>query len=114
MANTYRNVIVADGTTDVKTIYTCPAETVALVKSVSAYNTHATDSANWILKLYDAGSTASYVYKGVPTVTAATKVEFVRGDESTLIVLEEGDKLQFQTTVTTANLFVSVLQQDRT
>ncbi len=34
MANTYRNIWKADATTNIVTVYTCPAETVALVDSV--------------------------------------------------------------------------------
>ena len=43
-----------------------------------------------------------------------TTKEFLEGDQSTLLVLEEADALHFQTTVTSANVFVSVLEQDRT
>ena len=37
MANTYRNIWKADATTNIVTVYTCPAETVAVVKSVSPF-----------------------------------------------------------------------------
>ena len=47
-------------------------------------------------------------------MAAATTKEFLEGDQSTLLVLEESDALSFQTTVTSANVFVSVLEQDRT
>ena len=114
MANTYRNIIVADATTNIETIYTCPAETVALVKSISAYNVHATNPSNWILKVYDSSASAAYIFRGITSVAAATTQEFLEGDQSTLLVLEESDALHFQTTVTSANVFVSVLEQDRT
>ena len=95
-------------------MYTCPAENVALVKSISVYNTHATTPANWILKVFNNDSSAAYIYRGITSVAAATTKEFLEGDQSTLLVLEESDALHFQTTVTSANVFVSVLEQDRT
>ena len=114
MANKYKLNITPVATTSITTVYTCPAENVALVKSISAYNTHASSATNWILKVYDNSATAAFVYKGEASVTAATKKEFLEGAESTLLVLEESDALHFQTTVTSANVFVSVLEQDRT
>ena len=114
MANKYKLNAVPIATTDITTVYTCPAENVALVKSISVYNTHATNPANWILKVYDNESTASYVFRGITSVAAATTKEFLEGDQSTLLVLEESDALTFQTTITSANVFVSVLEQDRT
>ena len=78
------------------------------------FNTHATNPANWILKVHDNSATAAYVFRGITSVAAATTKEFLEGDQSTLLVLEESDALHFQTTVTSANVFVSVLEQDRT
>ena len=114
MANKYKINIVPIATTDITTVYTCPAENVALVKSISVYNTHATAPANWILKVFNNDSSAAYIYRGITSVAAATTKEFLEGDQSTLLVLEESDALHFQTTVTSANVFVSVLEQDRT
>ncbi len=81
---------------------------------VKLYNTHPSSTSDWILKVYDNSASAAYVYKGEAAVAAATKKEFLEGAESTLLVLEESDALHFQTTVTSANVFVSVLEQDRT
>ena len=114
MANKYKINIVPIATTDITTVYTCPAENVALVKSISVYNTHATTPANWILKVFNNDSSAAYIYRGITSVAAATTKEFLEGDQSTLLVLEESDALHFQTSVTSANVFVSVLEQDRT
>ena len=114
MANAYRNVWVADATTSVTTVYTCPTETVALVKSISAYNTHASATPNWTLTVAQSSSGSDFIYKVIASVPAKGKKEFLEGDESTLLVLEEGDALKFTTTATSANISVSVLQQDRT
>ena len=56
----------------------------------------------------------NFVYKGETSVAAATKKEFLSADESSILILEESDALKFSTTVTSANVFVSVLEQDRT
>tara|TARA_R110000824_G_scaffold2420_1_gene11321 strand:- start:293 stop:637 length:345 start_codon:yes stop_codon:yes gene_type:complete len=114
MANFYKINITPVATTSITTVYTCPAENVALIKSISVYNTHASSGADWILKVFDSSASAAFVYKGEASVTAASKKEFLEGDESTLLVLEEADALHFSTTVTSANVFVSVLEQDRT
>jgi hypothetical protein len=114
MANKYKINIVPIATTAITTVYTCPAENVALVKSISAYNTHTSTAADWVLKVYDNSSTAAYVFRGITSVAAVTTKEFLEGDQSTLLVLEESDALHFSTTVTSANVFVSVLEQDRT
>ena len=114
MANKYKINITPVATTTITTVYTCPAENVALVKSISAYNTHASTAADWVLKVFNNDSSTAYIYRGITSVAAATTKEFLEGDQSTLLVLEESDALHFQTTVTSANVFVSVLEQDRT
>ena len=114
MANKYKLNITPVATTSITTVYTCPSENVAIVKSISVYNVHATNPSNWILKVHDNSATAAYVFRGITSVAAATTKEFLEGDQSTLLVLEESDALHFQTTVTSANVFVSVLEQDRT
>jgi len=114
MANAYKNVWVADATTNVVSVYTCPPETVALVKSISAYNTHASAAPDWTLTVRQSSSSTDFIYKVITSVPAKGKKEFLEGDESTLLILEEGDALKFTTTSTSANISVNVLQQDRT
>jgi hypothetical protein len=114
MANVYKNNINVVATTNIQTLYTCPAETVALVKSIAAYNAHASATADWTLTLYDSSATANVVYAKAASTAAAGKIEFLEGDSSTVIVLEESDAIKFTTTVTSANVSISVLQQDRT
>ena len=114
MANVYKNNINVVATTNIQTVYTCPAETVALVKSVSAYNAHASSAADWTLTLYDSSATSNVVYAKAASTAAAGKVEFLEGDSSTVLVLEESDAIKFTTSVTSANIVISILQQDRT
>ena len=103
MANAYRNFWTLDATTNVVSVYTCPAETVALVKSISAYNTHASATPDWTLTVRQSSSTTDFIYKVINNVPAKGKKEFL-----------EGDALKFTTTSTSANISVNVLQQDRT
>ena len=114
MANKYKIDITPIATTSITTLYTCPAANVAIVKSISAYNTHPSASANWVLSVRDNSASTDFVYKGETTVNAATKKEFLSADESSILILEQSDALKFTTTVTSANVFVSVLEQDRT
>jgi|TARA_R100000655_G_scaffold15273_1_gene33992 hypothetical protein len=114
MANKYKINITGVATTSVSTVYTCPTANVALVKSVSVYNTHPSASTNWVLSVRDDSASTDFVYKGETSVASATKKEFLSADESSILVLEEADSLKFSTTVTSANVFVSVLEQDRT
>jgi len=114
MANIYKNSIDVVSTTNIKTVYTCPSETVALVKSVSGYNAHASAAADWTLTLYDSSATTNLVYAKNASTASGTKKEFLEGNASTILVLEESDAIKFTTTVTSANVVISVLQQDRT
>ena len=114
MANKYKLNITPIATTSITTVYTCPAENVALVKSISAYNAHGSTAADWTLTLYDSSATANVVYAKAASTAAAGKVEFLEGDSSTVLVLEESDAIKFTTSVTSANVVISVLQQDRT
>ena len=114
MANKFINTQFDLNTTNAKVVYTCPAETVALVKSISVYNTHASSTPDWTLTVTDSGSSTDFIYKVIASVPAKGKKEFLEGDESTILVLEESDILKFTTTATSANISVSVLQQDRT
>ena len=114
MANKYKINITPVATTSITTLYTCPTANVAIVKSISAYNTHPTAPTNWVLSVRDNSASADFVYKGETSVAAATKKEFLSADESSILILEESDALKFSTTVTSANVFVRVLEQDRT
>ena len=73
MANTYRNIWKTDATTNIVTVYTSPAETVALVKSISVYNTHAASTPDWTLTVRDSGSSTDFIYKVIASVPAKGK-----------------------------------------
>ena len=63
MANAYKNVVTAVATTDITTVYTCPTETVALIKSISVYNVRASVAIDVTLSIYDASGTGTKAYE---------------------------------------------------
>ena len=115
MANAYKNDITAVATTDITTVYTCPAETVALIKSISAYNVSASVAIDVTLSIYDKSGDVTKAYEKKASLAAATKYEFLQTGYSSILVLEESDLLRVTcSTANGLNVMVSVLQQDRT
>ena len=115
MANAYKNDIMAVATTDITTVYTCPAETVALVKSISVYNVSASVAIDVTLSIYDKSGDVTKAYEKKASLAAATKYEFLQTGYSSILVLEESDLLRVTcSTANGLNVMVSVLQQDRT
>jgi hypothetical protein len=110
MANKYINKSINLTTTDLTIIYTVPAETVAIVKAIQAFNDTAS-SVNVTLSYTDTSASATYAF-GYATSTAIEQFELLTSD---LLVLEESDILKIQATA--ANQItgvVSILEQDRT
>ena len=115
MANAYKNVVTAVATTDITTVYTCPTETVALVKSISVYNVSASVAIDVTLSIYDKSGDVTKAYEKKASLAAATKYEFLQTGYSSILVLEESDLLRVTcSTANGLNVMVSVLQQDRT
>jgi len=115
MANVYKNEIAAVATTDITTVYTCPAETVALIKSISVYNVSASVAIDVTLSIYDKSGDVTKAYEKKASLAAATKYEFLQTGYSSILVLEESDLLRVTcSTANGLNVMVSVLQQDRT
>ena len=115
MANAYKNDITAVATTDITTVYTCPTETVALIKSISVYNVSASVAIDVTLSIYDKSEDVTKVYEKKGALAAATKYEFLQTGYSSILVLEESDLLRVTcSTANGLNVMVSVLQQDRT
>ena len=110
MANKYIHKSSNLTTTDLTTIYTVPAETVAIVKAIQGFNDTAS-SVNVTLSYTDSSASATYAF-GYATSTAIEQFELLTSD---LLVLEESDILKIQATA--ANQItgvVSILEQDRT
>ena len=115
MANAYKNVVTAVATTDITTVYTCPTETVALIKSISVYNVSASVAIDVTLSIYDKSGDVTKAYEKKASLAAATKNEFLQTGYSSILVLEESDLLRVTcSTANGLNVMVSVLQQDRT
>ena len=110
MANKYINKAFDLNSTDPITIYTVPAETVAIVKTVQAYN----DTASTVtVTLSFTDTSASTTYNiGFASSNAIEQLELLT---SNLLVLEEGDILILTASVGTQVTGVaSRLEQDRT
>ena len=110
MANKYINKAFDLNSTDPITIYTVPAETVAIVKTVQAYN----DTASTVtvtLSFTDASASTTYNI-GFASSNAIEQLELLT---SNLLVLEEGDILNLTASVKDQVTGVaSILEQDRT
>ena len=110
MANKYINKSINLTTTDLTTLYTVPAETVAIIKAIQGFNDTAS-AVNVTLSYTDNSASATYAF-GYVTSSAIEQFELLTSD---LLVLEESDILKIQATA--ANQItgvVSILEQDRT
>jgi len=110
MANKYINKAFDLSTTDATIIYTVPAETVAIVKTVQAYN----DTASTVtVTMSFTDTSASTTYNiGFASSNAIEQLELLT---SNLLVLEESDVLKLTASVGTQVTGVaSILEQDRT
>ena len=112
MANVYKNIqakITSAGSYD--DMYTAPAETTSIVKSIKLYNTHGSNLVVDI-KVYDLSSTTDFEYDTV-TVTASGSVDLLTFNN--VLILEAGDILKMQTpTSNVVKMTASVLQTSRT
>ena len=88
-----------------------PAATTSIIRSISVYNTDGS-AMNVTLSVYDTQCyNCRYDYDYKATLAAATKFEFLNSSNSTLLVLEEADKLQVTCSTTGGlNLIVSALR----
>jgi hypothetical protein len=105
MANIYKNVGFAIGTTNLTTIYTVPAGRTAIVKSIQASNTH---SGNNLVRvsLTDTSASATYQFAHNIMATATTNNALLSP-----IIMEAGDLLKIQVgTVDTIEGVVSYVE----
>ena len=110
MANKYINKAFDLSTTGATTIYTVPAETVAIVKTVQAYND--TASAVTVTMSFTDDSASTTYNIGYAASSAIEQFELLT---SNLLVLEESDILKLTASVGTQVTGVaSILEQDRT
>jgi hypothetical protein len=105
MANIYKNVGFAIGTTNLTTIYTVPAGRTAIVKSIQSSNTH---SGNNLVRvsLTDTSASATYQFAHNIMATATTNNALLSP-----MIMEAGDLLKIQVgTVDTIEGVVSYLE----
>ena len=110
MANKYINKAFDLSSTGATTIYTVPAETVAIVKTVQAYN----DTASTVTVTMSFTDTSASTTYNIGYATSSTVQQFSLLSDS-LLVLEESDILKLTASVGTQVTGVaSILEQDRT
>jgi len=93
MANVYKNAFYAPTTTSAETIYTCPSEARAIFQTVQITN----ESGNKVVKvyIYDSSALTQYLI-AYANITGPTICNLLKGS----VVLEEGDELRIETSVT--------------
>ena len=96
MANTYKNAFFNLTDTTLTTVYTCPANTTALVKTIQITNEH---GSNNLVEIFITDASASATFEVFHASMAAGTTE--NGAIGTLI-LEAGDILKIQ--AATANV----------
>ena len=114
MANVYTvTPILINVATANQDVYEVPTATTSIIRSISVYNTDSS-SMNVTLSVYDTSATTRYTYDYKAALAATTKFEFLNSSNSTLLVLEETDKLQVTCETTGGlNLIVSTLEISR-
>jgi hypothetical protein len=109
MANVYKNASVDLTTTDKTTVYTCPSETTAIIKSIRV--TEDSGNADTIaMEFYDDSKTATFKITGTKAISANASTELFNAP----FVIEESDIIK--ATAGTANrihVIISLLQLTR-
>ena len=109
MANKFINTQFNLNTTNAKAVYTCPPETVGLVKSIQCFNL-SSGTVSVSAAITDASASTTYTFSK-RAMGATTTTDLVTG----LKVFEESDALKL--TATGASFItgtISILEQDRT
>ena len=112
MANVYKNIqakITSAGSYD--DMYTAPAETTSIVKTIKLFNTHGS-SLDVLIKVYDASGTTDYEYDKVAVGPSGSNDILTFNN---VLILEAGDKLKMQcATGNVIKMTAAVLQTSRT
>jgi len=113
MANVYKVIPILISVSSTRDIYEVPAATTSIVRSISVYNTDSS-TMDVTLLVYDDSATTAFTYDFKSALAATTKFEFLNSSNSTLLVLEEADKLQVTCSTTGGlNLIISALEISR-
>lgn len=108
MPSIYQNAIKTLTGTSITDIYECPQGSTAIVKTISALNTNASNPATLIVHVYDDSESALFEFD-TGSIAAVTRNGYLKNGE--VIVLESKDKIRM--TAGTADYFdiiVSLLE----
>jgi hypothetical protein len=107
MANYYRNAFYDPASTNTVTVYTCPANSRAIIQNIQVTN----ESGSKILKASVTDSSASTTYQiAYASISGPTICNLANGP----IILEESDAILLQTNDTTAiSAVLSILEMNR-
>jgi len=94
MANTYKNAGFSLTTTNKTDVYTCPANTTALIKTIQTTNHAASGNVDNVGYVYDSSETTEYEIAH-HTLDAKDSINFIDG----ILVLEAGDILRLEASV---------------
>ncbi len=106
MANTFKNKGTALSSTSRTDLYTCPANTAAVIHTLNIANVNGTSSASITIEVYDTSATAYYKIGYLIPVPGGSSYFYDKP-----INLEAGDKVSL--TASTANYleaFASILE----
>jgi hypothetical protein len=106
MANTFKNKGLALSSTDRTDLYTCPANTAAVIHTLNIANVNGVSSASITIEVYDTSATAYYKIGYLIPVPGGSSYFYDKP-----INLEAGDKVSL--TASTANYleaFASILE----
>jgi len=105
MAVRLKNAAAALSSTDLTTIYTCPANFTAKIKEVWVTNVDGSSAADITLKWTDASASATYAILSTKSVAADSYIQLI----DTNIILEAGDIFKAQASAAddlTVSLFI--------
>jgi hypothetical protein len=107
MANYYKNAFYDPTSTNTVTVYTCPANSRAIIQNIQVTN----ESGSKILKASVTDSSASTTYQiAYASISGPTICNLANGP----IILEESDAILLQTNDTTAiSAVLSILEMNR-
>ena len=108
MPSTYQNVAKTLTGTSIADVYECPQGATAILKTVSALNTNASNAATLTAHIFDVSGRATFEFE-TGSIAASTRKAYLQNGE--VIVLESKDKLRMTAgTADYFDIFVSLLE----
>ena len=108
MPSTYQNVAKTLTGTSIADVYECLQGATAILKTVSALNTNASNAATLTAHIFDDSASATFEFE-TGSIAASTRKAYLQNGE--VIVLESKDKLRMTAgTADYFDIFVSLLE----